>query len=94
MDRGTAIDCLPEAYANALRLYDQGHDNEAIAARSISRQRQSARYYVWPRQNFRPSSPLMKATHDLVLIRAPAASAPRQTEARPKPTEGTGVQCS
>jgi len=63
MDRGTAIDCLPEAYANALRLYDQGHDNEAIAARSISRQRQSARYYVWPRQNFRPSSPLMKATH-------------------------------
>jgi DNA-directed RNA polymerase specialized sigma24 family protein len=33
MDRGTAIDCLPEAYANALRLYDQGHDNEAIAAR-------------------------------------------------------------
>jgi DNA-directed RNA polymerase specialized sigma24 family protein len=33
MDRGTAIDRLPEAYANALRLYDQGHDNEAIAAR-------------------------------------------------------------
>ena len=33
MDRGSAIDRLPEAYANALRLYDQGHDNEAIAAR-------------------------------------------------------------
>jgi DNA-directed RNA polymerase specialized sigma24 family protein len=33
MDRGTAIDSLPEAYANALRLCDQGHDNEAIAAR-------------------------------------------------------------
>ena len=33
MDRGAAIDRLPEAYANALRLYDQGHDNEAIAAR-------------------------------------------------------------
>jgi DNA-directed RNA polymerase specialized sigma24 family protein len=33
MDRGTAIDRLPEAYANALRLCDQGHDNEAIAAR-------------------------------------------------------------
>ena len=32
MDRGAAIDRLPEAYANALRLYDQGHDNEAIAA--------------------------------------------------------------
>jgi DNA-directed RNA polymerase specialized sigma24 family protein len=32
MDRGTAIDRLPEAYANALRLYDQGHDNQAIAA--------------------------------------------------------------
>ena len=33
MDRSTAIDRLPEAYANALRLYDQGHDNQAIAAR-------------------------------------------------------------
>jgi DNA-directed RNA polymerase specialized sigma24 family protein len=33
VDRGTAIDRLPEAYANALRLRDQGHDNEAIAAR-------------------------------------------------------------
>ena len=33
MDRGTAVDRLPEAYANALRLCDQGHDNKAIAAR-------------------------------------------------------------
>ena len=32
MDRSTAIDRLPEAYANALRLYDQGHNDQAIAA--------------------------------------------------------------
>lgn len=32
MDRSTAIDQLPEAYANALRLYDQGHNDQAIAA--------------------------------------------------------------
>jgi DNA-directed RNA polymerase specialized sigma24 family protein len=31
MDRSTAIDRLPEAYANALRLYDQGHNDQAIA---------------------------------------------------------------
>ena len=33
MDRGTAIDRLPETYAIALRLREQGCDNEAIAAR-------------------------------------------------------------
>ncbi|HEY4852347.1 MAG TPA: sigma factor-like helix-turn-helix DNA-binding protein [Streptosporangiaceae bacterium] len=33
MDRATAIDRLPEAYATALLLCDQGHDNDAIAAR-------------------------------------------------------------
>lgn len=33
MDRSTAIDWLPVAYAAALRLQDEGHDNEAIAAR-------------------------------------------------------------
>jgi len=33
MDRGTAIDRLPETYAIALRLCEQGCDNEAIAAR-------------------------------------------------------------
>jgi DNA-directed RNA polymerase specialized sigma24 family protein len=33
MDRSTAIDRLPEAYAAALRLYDEGHDDQAIAAR-------------------------------------------------------------
>jgi DNA-directed RNA polymerase specialized sigma24 family protein len=31
MDRSTAIGLLPEAYANALRLHDQGHNHEAIA---------------------------------------------------------------
>lgn len=31
MDRSTAIDRLPEAYANALRLHDQGHNDQAIA---------------------------------------------------------------
>jgi DNA-directed RNA polymerase specialized sigma24 family protein len=33
MDRSTAIDRLPEAYAVALRLQDEGHDDKAIAAR-------------------------------------------------------------
>jgi DNA-directed RNA polymerase specialized sigma24 family protein len=33
MDRRTAIDQLPEAYAVALRLQDEGHDAKAIAAR-------------------------------------------------------------
>ena len=33
MDRSTAIDRLPEAYAAALRLQDEGHDDNAIAAR-------------------------------------------------------------
>jgi|GraSoiStandDraft_54_1057290.scaffolds.fasta_scaffold102987_4 hypothetical protein len=33
MDRNTAIDRLPEAYAAALRLQDDGHDDNAIAAR-------------------------------------------------------------
>jgi DNA-directed RNA polymerase specialized sigma24 family protein len=33
MDRNTAIDRLPEAYAAALRLQDEGHDDNAIAAR-------------------------------------------------------------
>jgi DNA-directed RNA polymerase specialized sigma24 family protein len=33
MDRNQAIDQLPEAYATALRLDDQGHDNQAIGAR-------------------------------------------------------------
>jgi len=33
MDRSTAIDRLPEAYAAALRLQDEGHDDKAIAAR-------------------------------------------------------------
>ncbi len=33
MDRNQAIDQLPEAYANALRLHDQGHNNQAIGAR-------------------------------------------------------------
>jgi DNA-directed RNA polymerase specialized sigma24 family protein len=33
MDRNTAIDQLPETYATALRLYDQGCDHDAIAAR-------------------------------------------------------------
>jgi hypothetical protein len=33
MDRRTAIDQLPEAYAAALRLQDEGHDATAIAAR-------------------------------------------------------------
>jgi DNA-directed RNA polymerase specialized sigma24 family protein len=32
MDRSTAIDRLPEAYATALRLQDEGHDDKAIAA--------------------------------------------------------------
>jgi DNA-directed RNA polymerase specialized sigma24 family protein len=33
MDRSTAIDRLPKAYAAALRLQDEGHDDNAIAAR-------------------------------------------------------------
>jgi DNA-directed RNA polymerase specialized sigma24 family protein len=33
MDRSTALDRLPEAYAAALRLQDEGHDHKAIAAR-------------------------------------------------------------
>ncbi len=33
MDRSAAIDRLPEAYAAALRLQDEGHDDKAIAAR-------------------------------------------------------------
>ena len=33
MDRNTAIDRLPAAYAAALRLQDDGHDDNAIAAR-------------------------------------------------------------
>jgi DNA-directed RNA polymerase specialized sigma24 family protein len=33
MDRRTAIDRLPEAYATALRLKDGGYDDTAIAAR-------------------------------------------------------------
>ena len=33
MDRSTAIDRLPDAYAAALRLQDEGHDDQAIAAR-------------------------------------------------------------
>lgn len=33
MDRGTAIDRLPETYAAALRLQDEGHDDNAIAIR-------------------------------------------------------------
>ena len=31
MDRSAAIDRLPEAYAAALRLYDAGNDDQAIA---------------------------------------------------------------
>jgi hypothetical protein len=31
MDRSTAIDRLPKAYAAALRLQDEGHDDNAIA---------------------------------------------------------------
>jgi DNA-directed RNA polymerase specialized sigma24 family protein len=33
MDRSTAIDRLPEAYAAALRLQDEGHDEKTIAVR-------------------------------------------------------------
>jgi DNA-directed RNA polymerase specialized sigma24 family protein len=33
MDRSAAIDRLPETYATALRLQDEGHDDRAIAAR-------------------------------------------------------------
>lgn len=33
MDRNTAIDRLPKAYAAALRLQDEGHDDNAIAVR-------------------------------------------------------------
>jgi hypothetical protein len=33
MDRRTANDRLPEAYATALRLQDEGHDDKTIAAR-------------------------------------------------------------
>jgi DNA-directed RNA polymerase specialized sigma24 family protein len=33
MDRNTAIDRLPEAHAAALRLQDEGYDDNAIAAR-------------------------------------------------------------
>lgn len=33
MDRSTAIDRLPQAYAAALRLQDEGHDDNAIADR-------------------------------------------------------------
>jgi DNA-directed RNA polymerase specialized sigma24 family protein len=33
MDRNQALDQLPETYATALRLDDQGHDNQAIGAR-------------------------------------------------------------
>ncbi len=33
MDRNQAIDQLPETYAKALRLHDQGHNNQAIGAR-------------------------------------------------------------
>ena len=32
-ERSAAIDRLPEAYATALRLQDDGHDNQVIAAR-------------------------------------------------------------
>jgi len=32
MDRSDAVDRLPQAYAAALRLQDQGHDETAIAA--------------------------------------------------------------
>ena len=31
MDRSTAIGQLPEAYATALRLQEEGHDDKAIA---------------------------------------------------------------
>jgi hypothetical protein len=33
VDRSTAIDRLPEAYAVAVRLQDEGHDDQAIAVR-------------------------------------------------------------
>ena len=33
MDRATALSRLPEAYAEALRLRDAGHDSEVIATR-------------------------------------------------------------
>jgi hypothetical protein len=33
MDRSTAIDRLPKAYAAALHLQDEGHDDNAIAVR-------------------------------------------------------------
>ncbi len=33
MDRNTAIDRLPEAHAAALRLQDEGYDDNAIATR-------------------------------------------------------------
>jgi hypothetical protein len=33
MDRAAAIAELPEAYATALRLSDQGHDDDTIAQR-------------------------------------------------------------
>jgi hypothetical protein len=33
VDRSTAVDQLPEAYAAALRLQDEGHDDQAIAVR-------------------------------------------------------------
>jgi DNA-directed RNA polymerase specialized sigma24 family protein len=33
MNRSAAIDRLPEVYATALRLQDEGHDDKAIAAR-------------------------------------------------------------
>jgi DNA-directed RNA polymerase specialized sigma24 family protein len=33
MDRSTALGRLPETYAAALRLQDEGHDNNAIATR-------------------------------------------------------------
>jgi DNA-directed RNA polymerase specialized sigma24 family protein len=33
MDRSAAIDRLPKAYAAALRLQDEGHDDNAIAVR-------------------------------------------------------------
>jgi len=92
MDRSTAIGRLPAAYANALRLYDQGHDNEAIA----------------DRLNLPPEAvgPLLRlATAKLQTILAATEShndlvpesehqpRPRPGALKPKPslTEGSGV---
>ena len=38
MDRSTAIDRLPEAYAAALRLQDEGHDDVFLVRPEISDQ--------------------------------------------------------